>query len=121
MEQTKDYLSMRRQKGMNQSEFWKQVFVTQSGGSRYENDRRVPGPVAELVRLQHELDIDTALITSDNAHLIRAILSGDLDAAAIQASANRCRDLMAHLSGAALDLAELSSNVGQLLGERHGQ
>ena len=35
--------------GLNQTEFWQHVFVTQSGGSRYENDRSVPKPVQALL------------------------------------------------------------------------
>jgi transcriptional regulator with XRE-family HTH domain len=60
--------------GLNQSQFWGAVKVTQSGGSRYESGRQAPAQVDELVRLRHELDIDTALITTENAALIRAVL-----------------------------------------------
>lgn len=35
--------------GLNQTEFWQHVFVAQSGGSRYENDRTVPKPVQALL------------------------------------------------------------------------
>ena len=34
---------------LNQSEFWSRIEVTQSGGSRYENGRRMPGPVRKLL------------------------------------------------------------------------
>lgn len=44
---------LRQKKGMNQSEFWGQIGVTQSGGSRYENGRHVPPIVAMAVELAH--------------------------------------------------------------------
>jgi len=44
---------LRRKLGLNQSEFWSKVGVTQSGGSRYETGRRIPRPVRELLRLVH--------------------------------------------------------------------
>ena len=39
--------------GLNQSQFWSKVFVTQSGGSRYENERSVPRPVQALLVLAY--------------------------------------------------------------------
>lgn len=72
-----NYREMRKKMGLNQLEFWSQVWVTQSGGSRYESGRAAPRQVAEQVRLRHELGIDTSLITADNAAQIRAILGAD--------------------------------------------
>jgi predicted transcriptional regulator len=45
---------MRKRLGMNQSEFWSRIGVTQSGGSRYESG---PKPVRELVRLVYVCDV----------------------------------------------------------------
>lgn len=42
---------VRRTAGLNQSEFWKRIGVTQSGGSRYETGRAMPKPVAMLFEL----------------------------------------------------------------------
>ena len=42
--------------GINQSQFWQQVFVTQSGGSRYENERNVPRPVRALLVIAYGTD-----------------------------------------------------------------
>ena len=42
--------------GINQSQFWQQVFVTQSGGSRYENERNVPRSVRALLVIAYGPD-----------------------------------------------------------------
>ena len=44
---------IRRRLKLNQQQFWSQVGVTQSGGSRYESGRVMPRPVCELLRLVH--------------------------------------------------------------------
>ena len=46
--------------GLNQTEFWQHVFVTQSGGSRYENDRSVPKPVQSLLVMAYGTDEEAA-------------------------------------------------------------
>ncbi len=51
---------IRRKLGLNQSEFWGKIGVTQSGGSRYETGRNMPRPVRELLRLVHIEGIDLA-------------------------------------------------------------
>lgn len=48
-----DSLQDRTAKGLNQSAYWHQVGVTQSGGSRYENGRRPSLPTRALVRMIH--------------------------------------------------------------------
>ena len=50
----KDYRTLRVQMRLNQTEFWNRVGVTQSGGSRYEDGRKVPKTVAVLA---HEVYI----------------------------------------------------------------
>jgi transcriptional regulator with XRE-family HTH domain len=42
---------LRNSLGLNQSEFWGRIEVTQSGGSRYENGRPMPRPVRKLLRI----------------------------------------------------------------------
>ena len=49
---------IRRKLGLNQQEFWTQIGVTQSGGSRYESGRNMPKPVRELLRLVHVEQLD---------------------------------------------------------------
>lgn len=41
-------IDQRKRLGLNQSEFWAALGVTQSGGSRYEAGRRIPKPVMKL-------------------------------------------------------------------------
>ena len=48
-----DAKAAREALGMNQSQFWSKVFVTQSGGSRYENERSVPKPVQALLVISY--------------------------------------------------------------------
>jgi len=56
-----DVRLLREFSGMNQTEFWEKVGITQSGGSRYEaGERRLPKPVQHLLRLIYidKLDLD---------------------------------------------------------------
>jgi len=53
---------IRRRLGLNQEQFWTQIGVTQSGGSRYESGRDMPKPVRELLRLVHVEQIDLSQI-----------------------------------------------------------
>lgn len=55
-------LTTRQNKGLNQSEFWAPIGVTQSGGSRYENGRRIPASVRKLIWLIHVVGIEANLI-----------------------------------------------------------
>ena len=51
--------------GLNQSQFWSRVFVTQSGGSRYENERSVPKSVQALLVLAYGT-LDEAKVMFDH-------------------------------------------------------
>ncbi len=42
---------IRKKLDLNQMDFWSQIGVTQSGGSRYESGRNMSRPVRELLRL----------------------------------------------------------------------
>jgi transcriptional regulator with XRE-family HTH domain len=61
---------IRRKLGLNQEEFWTQIGVTQSGGSRYESGRRMPKPVRELLRLVHVERIDLAKVRKEDVEII---------------------------------------------------
>jgi len=54
-----DALKLREQSGLNQTEFWERVGISQSGGSRYETaERNMPKPVVELLRLVYIEGVD---------------------------------------------------------------
>lgn len=61
---------IRRHLGLNQSDFWSRVGVTQSCGSRYESGRDMPKPVRELVRLVHVEQVDLAKINHEDLEVI---------------------------------------------------
>ncbi len=44
---------LRKKVGLNQSEFWNRLGVTQSAGSRYEKGRRMRKPIALLLELAY--------------------------------------------------------------------
>lgn len=46
----------RRKLGLNQTEFWSRVGVTQSGGSRYESGRRIPHGTKMLLTVAYGTD-----------------------------------------------------------------
>jgi len=47
---------LRRKRCLTQAEFWAQIGVTQSGGSRYESGRPMPAQVAILLNLAYGTD-----------------------------------------------------------------
>src|SRR5512135_612218 len=56
---------------MNQEQFWTQIGVTQSGGSRYESGREMPRPVKELLRLVHVEQVDLSQVKRVDFEIIR--------------------------------------------------
>ena len=48
-----DALAIRKKLRLNQSDFWSPLSVTQSGGSRYESGRDIPGPVQLLLCVKY--------------------------------------------------------------------
>ncbi len=53
IESGKEAKLLRSKLGLNQSEFWSRISVTQSGGSRYESGRNLPKPVQLLLHLAY--------------------------------------------------------------------
>ncbi|HRD33769.1 MAG TPA: helix-turn-helix transcriptional regulator [Rhodocyclaceae bacterium] len=51
-----DVKVFRKKLGLNQSQFWSHVKVTQSGGSRFESGRNIPMPVQILLHLAYATD-----------------------------------------------------------------
>jgi len=62
---------IRRQRGLNQQQFWPLIGVTQSGGSRYESGRRMPKPVRELLRIVHVEGIPLPQVRGDDFALVQ--------------------------------------------------
>lgn len=59
---SRNYRQLRESVGLNQSKFWGAVRVTQSGGSRYENERAAPQQVDILLRLAYANEGDAAAL-----------------------------------------------------------
>ena len=53
MKNPKTVRELRKSLGQNQVTFWRDLGVTQSGGSRYENGRTIPKPVLMLIKIRH--------------------------------------------------------------------
>ncbi|HEX5126876.1 MAG TPA: helix-turn-helix domain-containing protein [Rhodocyclaceae bacterium] len=70
-----DVREIRRKLGINQSQFWSKIGVTQSGGSRYESGRNIPSPVLALLRLVHIEQIDINKIKKDDYEVIEYLRS----------------------------------------------
>lgn len=65
-----DAREIRRKLGLNQSQFWSKIGVTQSGGSRYESGRNMPRPVQTLLRLVHVEQVDISKIKKDDIEVV---------------------------------------------------
>ncbi|WP_121240745.1 helix-turn-helix domain-containing protein [Sulfurisoma sediminicola] len=74
-----DAREIRRKLGLNQQQFWSQLGVTQSGGSRYESGRNMPRPVQHLLRLVHVENIDIGKIRRDDYEVIEYLKSQEQD------------------------------------------
>ncbi|BEV71573.1 MULTISPECIES: DNA-binding transcriptional regulator [unclassified Paludibacterium] len=112
-----DPRALRVQLDLNQQEFWSAIGVTQSGGSRYENDRRIPKPVMELLRLRYQLGIKLDGITEENAPVVKAIASGELDSTAMRANVERIQKLLRASENLAREAALLSAAAEELLNQ----
>ncbi|GAA5181207.1 hypothetical protein GCM10025771_27610 [Niveibacterium umoris] len=74
-----DVREIRRKLGLNQSQFWSKIGVTQSGGSRYESGRNIPRPVQALLRLVHVEQVDIGKIRKDDLEVIEYLKNADPD------------------------------------------
>ncbi len=95
---------IRRRLGLNQEQFWTQIGVTQSGGSRYESGREMPKPVRELLRLVHVEQIDLSQVKRVDFEIISYLKESHPDLYRSLRRAVRSR----HRTGAVppLDLSE---------------
>lgn len=113
-----DPRDMRRHRDLNQQEFWSAVGVTQSGGSRYEQDRRIPKPVMELLRLRYQLGIKLEGINEQNAMMIRAITEGHLDTGSLRHQLDKIQRVIKASQQLAHSAVELSGAAEAVLSER---
>ena len=97
---------IRRRLGMNQEQFWTQIGVTQSGGSRYESGREMPRPVKELLRLVHVEQIDLTQVKRVDFEIISYLKESHPDLYRSLRRAARSRS-----SGHDAALAELAAPV----------
>lgn len=74
-----DPREIRRKLGMNQSQFWSVIGVTQSGGSRYESGRNMPKPVRELLRLVHVEQLDLKNFKREDQEVIEYLKNNEPD------------------------------------------
>lgn len=74
-----DVREIRRKLGLNQSQFWSKIGVTQSGGSRYESGRNIPRPVQALLRLVHIEQIDINKVKKEDVEVAEFLKSSDPD------------------------------------------
>jgi predicted transcriptional regulator len=74
-----DVREIRRKLGLNQSDFWSEIGVTQSGGSRYESGRSIPRPVQALLRLVLIEQIDINKIRKDDYEVVEFLRSQKSD------------------------------------------
>jgi transcriptional regulator with XRE-family HTH domain len=72
-----DAREIRRKLGMNQSQFWAKIGVTQSGGSRYESGRAMPRPVQALLKLVHVEQIDINRIRRDDYEVVEYLRAAE--------------------------------------------
>ena len=72
-----DAREIRRKMGLNQQQFWSQLGVTQSGGSRYESGRNMPRPVQQLLRLVHVENIDISKVTREDFEVAEYLKAHD--------------------------------------------
>jgi DNA-binding XRE family transcriptional regulator len=70
---------MREMSGLNQTEFWQRVGVTQSGGSRYETGRRLPKPVLSLLRLVYIEKLDLERVRREDVELVEYLRAEERD------------------------------------------
>lgn len=60
-----DVKELRKSLGVSQTTFWKQVHVTQSGGSRYEGGRKIPPSMRVLLILAYGTDEEAKIAIND--------------------------------------------------------
>lgn len=58
--------------GLNQSEFWEKLGITQSGGSRYESgERRIPLSLSQIIQIIYVEHIDLNDVSRDTIEICK--------------------------------------------------
>jgi len=60
-----DIRDLRNRMRVRQSDFWQRIFVTQSGGSRYEAGRTIPKQVLLLIHLAYAKTVDAERLLNE--------------------------------------------------------
>ncbi len=97
---------------MNQEQFWTQIGVTQSGGSRYESGREMPRPVKELLRLVHVEQLDLSQVKRVDFEIISYLKESHPDLYRTLRRAVKSRHR--HSPDAGVNLAGDANGPGQL-------
>ena len=87
-----DPRAIRERLGLNQTDFWAKVGITQSGGSRYESGRSLPRAVRELVRLVYLRDVPLAIANGTDLRIAAALRQRNPDLYKELATAVRKKD-----------------------------
>ena len=102
---------IRRRLGLNQEQFWTQIGVTQSGGSRYESGREMPKPVRELLRLVHVEQIDLSQVKRVDFEIISYLKESHPDLYRSLRRAVRGRQRTGGAEGEAAPVVEGADNI----------
>ena len=71
--QIENIRDIRKKSGLNQSEFWGAIGVTQSGGSRYESGAKMSVQVNELLRLVYIEKVDLLKVNRNDLEVGRRL------------------------------------------------
>ncbi len=97
---------------MNQEQFWTQIGVTQSGGSRYESGRDMPRPVKELLRLVHVEQLDLSQVKRVDFEIIGYLKESHPDLYRTLRRAVRSRQRQPTDAASATPLTPLPAGLG---------
>ena len=61
----KDIRDLRNALNLNQSQFWGRIYVTQSGGSRYETGRNIPKCVQCLIAVAYGKESEAKVLVAE--------------------------------------------------------
>ena len=65
--------AFRRALDLSQKDFWSRLGVTQSGGSRYEQGRKIPPPVARLMDIVYVKGVTLARLAANDFAILELL------------------------------------------------